>query len=103
MEELFFENENVKIYYMKKEKCGMARWYGFASGANYREGLNKAIELYQSKNTGKWIGNLQNMEAITFEDQEWTNNDWFPRAVASGLKKLGVIVGKDIFNQMSVD
>ena len=84
-------------------KAGVGRWKGFISGEDYRNALDKAAELFKEKGIGKWIANLSEMEPITDEDQKWANEDWFPRALQAGLKRLAIIVGADVFNQMSVE
>lgn len=50
-----------------------------------------------------WIGDCTNLGAIDEADQNWSNTEWFPKALGAGVKKMGVIVADDVFNQMSVD
>ena len=103
MERLYYDNGFVKVYYLEDLKAGVGRWKGFISGKDYRNALDKAAELFKEKGIGKWIANLSEMETITDEDQKWANEDWFPRALQAGLKRLAIIVGADVFNQMSVE
>ncbi len=99
----YFESKYVEVLFDESINTGIGNWNGFVSGEEYKTGLNKALELLKEKKTHKWIGNLSNMEAITEEDQRWANEVWFPNALAAGMKRLGVVVSKDIFNQMSVE
>ncbi|MBY0424549.1 MAG: STAS/SEC14 domain-containing protein [Cytophagales bacterium] len=103
MEKLHFDNGFVQIYYLDDIKSGIGRWKGFISGNDYRNALNSAADLFKEKKIYKWIANLSEMETITDEDQKWANEDWFPRALQAGLKRLAIIVGTDVFNQMSVE
>jgi hypothetical protein len=99
----YFESKHIQVLFDEEAQAGIGNWNGFVSGDEYKLGLNKGIELIKEKKLYKWIGNLSHMEAITEEDQAWANEVWFPNALGAGLKRLGVVVSKDIFNQMSVE
>ena len=99
----YFESKHIQVVFDEDAQTGIGNWNGFVSGDEYKQGLNKGIELIKEKKLYKWIGNLSHMEAITEDDQTWANEVWFPNALNAGLKRLGVVVSKDVFNQMSVE
>lgn len=66
-------------------------------------GLYSRLELVKEKKATKWIGDVQKMGAINPSDQDWINQVWFPEFLQTGVKKMGIIVGNDIFNQLSVE
>jgi hypothetical protein len=37
------------------------------------------------------------------EAERWVNEDWFPRAIAAGIKKMAVLIPKSTLGKMSVE
>jgi len=78
-------------------------WLATPTSEELKDGLNQALDIVKSKKVTKWIGDVRHMGAIDPTDQEWINTKWFPSLLQAGIKRMGVIVGDDIFNQMSVE
>jgi hypothetical protein len=54
---------------------------GFIEEEAYREGLNKGLEFVEKRNSNNRYADLRELGTITQEDQEWTSEEWFPRAM----------------------
>jgi hypothetical protein len=78
------------------------QWRGFHSGQKYRQGLEKAIEIIKEQQISNYLVDLTGSKLISLDDQNWTAQDWTPRAYAAGLRKTAIIVPKDVLVQMSV-
>lgn len=78
-------------------------WLTAPTPTELREGLNAGLEAVKKNKVSKWIGDVQHMGAIDPADQQWINTEWFPQLLGAGIKRMAVIVGNDIFNQMSVE
>jgi len=100
---IYYDKKFLTIEYLEDIHAGIGNWNGFVSEKDYKEGLNKMIDFYVEKKVNKWIANLTKMEAISPELQDWANNDWFPRALAAGVKFMAVVVPEDVFNQFAVE
>jgi len=97
-----FESRVATVSWRAELHAVELSWKTFASGAEFREALNKGLELVNEKKAAKWLGDTSSMSAIPTDDQQWANNDWFPRALSSGIKKMAVVVPKSVIAKMSV-
>lgn len=75
---------------------------GFISSEMYREGLQEAIQLSRKEYILNWVMNTKHMKVIRQADQDWTMRHWFSQFQLLGIKKLGIVVSEDIFNQMAI-
>ncbi|PIY08025.1 MAG: hypothetical protein COZ18_14440 [Flexibacter sp. CG_4_10_14_3_um_filter_32_15] len=87
-------NEDVECIHMK--------WTGFATSDKYRHGMNTGLEKVKEKKVSRWLADMAEMGVITPNDQKWTNEDWFARLLAAGIRTAAVVMSKDIFNQLAV-
>lgn len=79
------------------------RWKGFAPTPEFRRTLDEALQSVLEHKLLYWLADLRGMSAILRRDEQWSSTDWFPRAAASGLKKMAIVTSTDLFNQMSVE
>ncbi len=78
----------------------MRRWSSFATGARNRP-LDHRLDRRQP-GPGRspvsllrpcpTLSDSRGMKVIKQSDQDWINQDLFPRAFAAGLKRVGVVV-----------
>jgi hypothetical protein len=99
---IFFESRVASVEWRADISAVELRWKTFAKGDEFKEALNKGLELAQMKGAKKWLGDTSQMSAIAPEDQQWSNTDWFPRALAAGLQKMAVVMPKSALAKMSV-
>jgi len=97
------KNDVLKITYNKEIDAVVLEWITAPISSEFRDGLNQGLELLKSTKAKNWIGDVRNLGAIDPDDQKWSNEEWFPQALSTGIKKMGVIISDDIFNQMSVE
>ena len=80
----------------------VATWTGFGRGDGYRRPMDACIPFIEKQASGTWVADLTGWSPTTKADQAWTIEDWFPRAVAAGLRDLVVILPKSALAGMSV-
>lgn len=78
------------------------KWKSFAHGDDFRAGLNAGLDLIKEKKSHKWLADLRDLGTVPTKDQEWSNNDWYPRAIAGGIRKMAIIMPKSTLSSMSV-
>ncbi len=100
--ELHKDYKFLSINWMSRGNIVVMKWKSFASGENFREGLNEGLALLREKRSANWLADLRDLGTVPKSDQDWSNTDWFPRAVAGGLKKMAIIMPKSILSSMSV-
>jgi hypothetical protein len=54
------------------------------------------------KKTGRWLADLRNLGPIAPDDQQWSNEDWFPRAIAGGVRWMALVAPKRVVAKMAV-
>lgn len=100
---LHFDESFLKISYNAEADCVIMEWKSFATSEEFRQGLNEGLKLIQQQQAANWLADLRKMEAIDPEDEQWSNEDWFPRALQAGIKRMAIVPSEDIFNSISVE
>ena len=99
---IVFQKRFLTIHWIDECASVCSEWKGFAIGEDFREGLNKGLEVLIEKKGHGWLGDLQNMQLICLEDQKWCRTIWFPQAIQSGLTKLSIVCPQNILAQTSL-
>ena len=98
-----FSAPYLNIYWLEDIEAVRMEWKKYAAGKDFRNGLDTGLELIRKKNSSRWLADLRKMQVVNQEDQQWSNDDWFPRAIKAGIRKMAIIVPMDIFGKMSVN
>ena len=80
-----FDEKFLQIYYDETVPCVTMQWKDFATSEEFKIGLNKGLDLLMEQNTENWLADLRKMDVIDPDDEKWSNEDWFPRALAGGV------------------
>ncbi|MFI5218968.1 MAG: STAS/SEC14 domain-containing protein [Bacteroidia bacterium] len=102
MEKLIFDKSYLSIFYDDDEKLIHLRWKKLATPEEFREGLNFALSKVVENKIERWLANLRDMSVIREAERKWTNEEWFPRLVKTGLRKMAIVNSLDYLNQSSV-
>jgi hypothetical protein len=78
-------------------------WHDFAQGEAFRNGLNAGLELVEKENAENWLADLREMGTVAEDDQEWSNNDWFPRALETTLSYMAIVQPESVIANISVE
>lgn len=81
----------LSIFWDDELECVIMKWSGFARDDEFRDGLNRGLQLLSEKRARLWLADMRGLGAVTREDQDWSNSNWFPRAVKQGLRFLAMI------------
>lgn len=84
--ELYYDKPFLKISWDAEINCVFTEWKGFVYEADLRTGLNKALELLQTKQAHKFLNDTRKLRVISQEDQAWIVKDWMPRTIKAGLR-----------------
>lgn len=101
--EIYIQEKFITTYYLPEKEIIVEEWEGFAPSEGFREVSDGLIELMKAKACGKVINNFKRGKVILKPDQNWINENWFPRAVEAGLCKFAFLLADDVFNKMSVE
>ncbi|WP_408959330.1 STAS/SEC14 domain-containing protein [Natrinema sp. 74] len=78
-------------------------WHDFAHSDQYREGLNQGLELVREKNARNWLADLRDLGTVRQDDQQWTHEEWHPRAFETSLSNMAIIQPESVITNLSVD
>ena len=99
----FFLSDECDIFYNEDLHIVQSVWKGvYAEGETLRKIFNELIHALESKKASIIIADAREMLIINQNDQQWTINDWYPRAIAAGFRYQGLILSKDTFNELTV-
>jgi hypothetical protein len=98
-----FDESYLTISYDADSATVIMQWKSFATSEEFRKGLNEGLKLIEEKKASNWLADLRKMEAIDPEDEQWSNEDWFSRALQGGINRMAIVPSEDIFNSISVD
>lgn len=99
----YYDADHLTVQYDESVDAVVMNWHDFAQGEEFRDGLDTGLELVQKKNAENWLADLREMETVAEDDQEWSNTDWFPRAMETSLTNMAIIKPESVIADMSVD
>ena len=83
--------------------CLLAEWKGFATSAEFRGGLLKAIDVIRDRNGAGFVTDTRRLELVSDDDQRWLMSTWPPLAIAAGLKRLAIVMAKTGLSKMAIE
>jgi hypothetical protein len=98
-----FNEHYLAITHDASVPCVIMQWKSFATSQEFRKGLNSGLHMVNTHKVGNWLADLRKMDVIDPEDEQWSNTDWFPRALQAGIRKMALIPSEDVFNNMAVE
>jgi hypothetical protein len=103
MEEVYYKDDFLILFYNRNTKTARAIWDGFLSGETLRHATTQCLRLLEEEQPLNWLADNRKMKAIRQKDQEWIESVMIPKIVASPLRKMATLVSEDIFNKMAVE
>jgi hypothetical protein len=98
-----YQHTACDIFYNQKLKAVQTLWKGFLSeGDDFRLILNHIIDVLEEFNAELIIADARQLKIITFEDQKWIIDDWYPRAVKAGFRTEALIVTPESYSEQSI-
>ncbi|MCS6821209.1 MAG: hypothetical protein NZ551_04990 [Microscillaceae bacterium] len=99
-----FQTKHANIVYQPDKNILYLTWHNFTPSPEYRNILNKALEIMDAYYVKKWIFDQREAGVIAPDDIKWVVNDWTPRVVQKLGKNIysAVILAKNIFGEVSL-
>jgi hypothetical protein len=103
IKETLYTSDECDIFYLPELHAIMSVWKGiYVEGEKLREIFNELINGLEKKKTSIIVADAREMKIISYEDQQWTIDNWYPRAVNAGFRNQGLILTHDTFNEVAV-
>jgi hypothetical protein len=97
-----FESSCITIEFDENTKILTQTWKGYATSAQFREGIEKSINLFKQKGAKAVLTDSLNGGIVRKEDTDWAATYAVPLLLQSGMKAQAFIVPTNAFIQMSV-
>jgi hypothetical protein len=87
------DSPHITIGFDSLAEAVVLQWKRLPIGSeDFRSALNAGLDLLVEQKSSHWLADVRNMGFIQVEDQDWTNQDWFPRAASLGIRKMALIL-----------
>lgn len=81
----------------------IAKWKGYLTGEQVKEGMAKMIAEARKRGLEKHISNQTELKVLSKEVQDLLTQELLPELAKAGVKKLAVFTSEDIFAKATVD
>ena len=92
----------LTIHWDESLQAVWMEWKSYCEGADFRSALDAGLTLIRQKRTSRWLADLRLLGPVRQDDQQWANNDWFPRAVAGGVRFMALVSPRAAVARLSV-
>lgn len=99
----YFESKYCDIIWNEEVKAVVLQWKGYATSEQFRDIMNKGLELLVSKRGSKWVGDCTKFMTLQKADEDWSNSDWLGRAMQSGIKTIAIVTPEKLIQKNIVD
>lgn len=92
----------LKIRWDPVSKSVIMHWLRFAGEEEFKKALDAGLDLLIKNKTPNWIADMRGMKVVPQEVQDWSNNNWFPRAIKGGVRNMALIVPSSVMAGITV-
>jgi len=97
------DTEYATLWYYPEAKIVHHKWNKFIYGAEFRQVLEKGLEIFKENGAQKWLSDDRLNSALPTEDLNWSMNDWFHRAFGAGWKYWAIMMPDKVAGQMNMN
>jgi hypothetical protein len=99
---LILDNEFASLRYYPAKKIVHHEFKQFVHGEQFRNVLEKGLELFRTHGACKCLSDDRRNSAIQPADAEWATSDWATRCIAAGWKYWAVVMPEKVIGQMNM-
>ncbi len=91
------------IYWDAENQWVVMDWTGYATSAQFIEGVELMYNLIKKHNAFKVLANIKDMTLISLQDQNYTVYSFLPRAIEAGFRAIAVVRPVSYFNAVAIE
>jgi len=103
MAEAILKTGNGKIYHDENNNSVVMEWKGYSTSIQIKRGFELMLKTLVECTSSKVFLDIKDMTMIGMKDQEWLNDDFLPRAKASGLRWVALLKPESHFTKAAVE
>ena len=96
------EDANISMWYYPESRILHHQTHQFFCGKPFRDALNKGVEVFEKYGAQKWLSDDRETSALSKEDLEWGDRDWFPRVAKLGWKYWAIVMPEKVVGQLTL-
>ena len=97
------ENDIYRVYFDEDNGFVIMHWNGYATSQQFRDGTELMLDTLTRHNSSKVLADIREMVLIGQDDQHWLENNFLPRAMMAGFKKIAIVRPTSYFNKVAVE
>jgi hypothetical protein len=103
-EQVYFNLPGVAmVRWDSPSQSAYIEWQGWAKPAEFRAANDALVQAITYHRSSRVLGDSRRIKVIQKTDQEWVNQDWFPRILAAGLTRLAMVLPASGLAKMNID
>ena len=91
-DETFSDDRWLRIQWDPEHRVIYAEWKAFANSSEFRASTTKILDAIRARSADSFVSDNRRLEGVADQDQLWLRDTWVPLAVASGVKRIAVVV-----------
>jgi hypothetical protein len=96
------DTDYVTLWHDPVKKIVHHQFHKYIYGQQFRNVLEKGLEVFKEKGVQKWLSDDRNNSALPTEDGDWAQNNWVPRMIAAGWKYWAIVLPEKVIGQMNM-
>ena len=101
---LYFNHPGVAVVtWNSTAQAVYVEWQGWAHLTERIACLEAGLRALTEHQGSRWLVDGREMKAVKQPDQDWIDQDWFPRVLAAGLRRMAVVEAKRTLAKMNVE
>jgi hypothetical protein len=97
------DTEYATLWFYPEAKIVRHVFHKFIYGKEFRDVLNKGVEVFKEYGATKWLSDDRKNSALPKVDYDWSVNEWFPEAFSAGWKYWAIIMPDKVAGQLTLN
>lgn len=93
----------ARVSYLEDLDAARVEWRRPARGDDFRAVLDAVLGLLREERAAHWLADLRELGTIHPDDQAWSSDDWFPRALETNLSHVAIVQSEQFVDKLSVE
>ncbi len=100
--ETLFEDKKAVIRFNEKTKAIELEWKEFVLIDDYKRIFILGFDLFKKYRAKFLLSDIRKEGVVGPVGSKWLQNEMIPKAIASGMKKVAIIMNSDIFKEFYI-
>jgi len=99
---VLLETEKADIRFNPETRAIEVIWKKVHDDATYKLVFTKGVEFLKEYSASAWLSDIRQQGVVGPANAKWLQTEVIPQAIKAGLKRIAVVMDKDVFKQFYV-